>query len=167
VRALLKAGADVNLRDESGNSAFLFAATRGYADLGKVCVCVCVWVGGWVGLSSSFSASNACVCLYRDTHARARPLTHSLAFDKVLLKAGADVDAADSTGRTAIHWAAKAKSPALLEALLPQAFRCGVWRSPLVCACGSVCRVRCGCTCGLRCADMRAALLLCKLCSAN
>ncbi len=42
---------------------------------------------------------------------------------QLLVKAGAEINSCDAEHRTALHWATKIKSPAILQLLLPHSFR--------------------------------------------
>ena len=91
VKRLLKAGADVNAKDEYGYMPLLFAISNGHVEVVKV-------------LLSAGADVNA-------RHGDGKPpLSYAISKDKaevvkVLLSAGADVNAEDNDGQTPLDWA--------------------------------------------------------------
>lgn len=79
VKILLEAGADVNIRNHGGTSALMMAMMRHR-------------------LAPAF---------FGGRHVKEIPMDRVVGITKLLLAAGADLKPMDSTGRTALHWAAR------------------------------------------------------------
>lgn len=107
IAMLLKAGADINVKDERGKTPLLDAATNGYG--GVKATPVLIAAGADLKTRYQYGTSIVFEAANRDA---AAPL-------QALLKAGADIDAANDKGETALLYSAsmgRKVTPLLIQA---------------------------------------------------
>ena len=105
VRALLRAGADVNAAQGDGMTALHWAAENGQSELADVLV----FAGANLEAATRLGAFTPLMVASRAGHA---------GIVRLLVDAGARIDAATETGETALHYAALSGSPEIVTALV-------------------------------------------------